>query len=346
MSKDIEIPSLHFGPNYETNDIMLFEIKDEETLQKIIDGTIKMEIVSNLNDPLVICTNNKTFELVEFDTSNSLLVCNGPEIISKQKSTFELRHIKPPFLKFRQLLNRYPATEAEIFDQVSVSHPLSLSYLKENTLCSLEEFDQMMLKVSAFCIEDNVKVPTPELRLLIIDAILRYAQTQEQWRSLNIPDILKNIQIPRLEDAKYRDSVILAVLRSLSYEFSDDTVHLDESLILKHFGTEILKNAYNQKMSKQAFTDEMKGLIPIDMKISEELLYGIFVSDGNDYKYVDEETLPIEIDERFNRLFEIKREWHTHEIEPFFEYFISDDKSFSQLASLYARPVEDLWMPR
>ena len=345
---NLEIPELYFESSYDKDDLMLFEIRDEETLQKILDGTISLEIVSHETDPLVICTNNKTYQLLEFDTSNSLIVHNGPQLFSKQTSTFELRHISPPFLQFRDDLNRYPATEAEIYGEAEVTNPLSFDFLRDNTLCSIEEFNFMLTEVSAFTIGEYVKVPTPELRILIIDSIIRYSleHSPNQWKVINIPELIQRIQIPRIHGAPYRDSVINAVLHSISSDFSDTIAHLDEKKVIQHFGIEVLSAAHDQTLPKEEFYEQMKGVLPIDLNPTEEQLYGIFVSHGDFYTYVDDFSLPINVDERFMALFRIQHEWPTNEIEPFFKYYIGNDISFSDLANLHARLVDDMWMPR
>ena len=345
---NFEIPELSFESTYDKNDIMLFEIRDEETLEKLIDGTISLEIVSHEEDPLVICTNDKTYQLLEFDTSNSLLVHDGPQIFSKQTSTFELRHISPPFLQFREDLNKYPATEAEIYGHSEVSNPLSLDFLRENTLCSRQEFDFMLIEISAFTIGEYIKVPTPELRNLITNSIIRYSlkRSPEQWKVINIPELLENIQIPRIHGALYRDQVILAVLRSLCSDFSDEIAHLDEKKIVQHYATEILTTAYEHTLSKENFYEQMKGALPTDLIPTEEQLYGILVSHDDYYTYIDDSSLPIDINERFLALFQMQNKWHTNEIEPFFKYYIGDDTNFADLASLHARFVDDMWMPR
>jgi hypothetical protein len=90
------------------------DVPSEDDLANIISGEIQLEFVSNGQDPVVLCTSNKSFQVLEFDTSNTLFLHDGPCPLSQHFSTFELRSRPPPFLELRLRFQQHALTEEEI----------------------------------------------------------------------------------------------------------------------------------------------------------------------------------------------------------------------------------------
>ena len=332
-----------FSEDFLDDRFMLFEMPSEEMMQQVISGDIKLEFVSNGKDPIVLCDSSRTFEVLEFDTSNSLFVHDGPLIISKNSSTFELRDKPPPFLELRRLFHANPITEAEI-QGAPIQNPVFASDLAESTLCSREELDTIFFRLCTVSVDGAMKTMTPELYRLIGRTIIQYGMTQPDWKRIHIADFMRDLQLPMAESPIMRD-LVLAVLRRLSNERSADEVILDEREVTKFVAEGVLQST-RRRLDVDEFKHEMLGLLPPGLALNLEHLNGMAVVRDNKILYIDEEKLPLTLHERLEALFGITKGWEEHEMEPFFEFFATKSLPFSDLIQRYARLADGLWMHR
>ncbi|OHS95090.1 hypothetical protein TRFO_38708 [Tritrichomonas foetus] len=340
----IKMEEYVFDQDYQEDKFLLFEFPSEEFLQGVLKGDTKIEFVSNEKDPIVLCTEQKTYDILEFDTSNILLICDEQYVLSGNTSTFELRDKQPPFLLFRRMMHAAPITVSEIKGE-TIENPIYFDDLAKNTLCSKNEFNQILTDICAITVGRILKTPPKDLKDLIINQVLQYSRTVDDWRCINQEKCLEAINIPFIEYPVMK-SIYYAVVKYYAFEIKDDEVVLDEKKVMRHIAEYAFKNARNGFISKNDFEREMDDHLPTGTKLNKELLYGMFVTKDRGYQYIDEETLPIDLIERFNELFRIHEQWEVHEIEPFFEYFITDSLPFIDLAARHCRFANGKWMHR
>ena len=342
-----------FADNFLEDQYMLFEMPDE-TLDKLLKGEAEAEFVSNQKDPIVLCVDDKTFDVLEFDTSNQLLPFMENTILTQNSSTFELRDVNAPFLKFRKMMKEYPMTLEELGGG-EIAHPFVYDELADNALCSLNQFDEMLTNLCSIRINEFVLVPSNDLKDRVIDQIIRYSQTQDDWRRVNLNDLLSKVNfdtiliIPPTNPEAANENIknlITSVLIYLSESFSNNSALLDDKKVVKHIIKNIIQNEREQFMHKEEFEQRVIDLIPHDIKFQDLYIHGVCAPTADGYKYVDEESLPIDVVGRFKALFAIQKTWKEHDLEPFFEYFCTESLSFNTLANRYARFADDLWMPR
>lgn len=344
---------LHFADDFDASNYLLFEVA-EEKLDQILNGQISFEVVSNEKDPVVVCTKGETYDLLEFDTSNTLLIHDGKNIISKANSVFELRDWIPPFLGFKRLMSQNYLTEQEILDE-KLENAMTYDHLLNNTLCSRDEFEDMLIKLSVININGYLKILAPEVRNKIIDQIYRYSQLSDNWREVNKNDLLNNIDLSHLsknlsvEEARNRPilvNILFSVLHSLASDIKEEYVILDDIKIAQYLASTFLLKARFGNMTLEEFENELKGILPHDIPYSLDLFYGIIYLENDNVQYIDEDLLPTAIRERFIILFERKRKWTQSEIEPLFKYFETRLLKFNDFAPRYARFADGLWMPK
>lgn len=331
-----------FSEDYLEDKYILLEMPSEEFLQGVLSGQIKLEFVANDKQPISLCSENKSFDLLEFDTSNSLLLHDGPLILSNLSSTFEMRDKNPPFLSFRQMLHANPITEAEIKSS-TIQDPISYEELKDTTLCSRIEFEDMVIRLAACNINGFIKTPSEELNEMVTDQIIRYSQTLEDWKRVNVNEMLNSFNFP-LMNYPFMKIIVKAVLKSLCIEIQDDIAVLDENKILIFIARMILKNSKNGFITIDDFKNEMKGQMPQNARLNLEIFKGLYAKVKNGFHYINEEALPLDPEQRFAFLFQVKKEWEQSDIEPFFAEYISDKILFPDYASRYARFANGLWM--
>jgi hypothetical protein len=335
---------LGFADDFEDDQFMLFEVQSEQQLADIMSGTVKLEFVSNGRDPIVVCTDSRTFQVLEFDTSNTLLLHDGETILSQHFSTFELRPRSAPFLGLRALLRSNAITEADIRSS-AVQGGLSYCDVLSRTLCSRAEFDDMLRRLCAITVGGMVAAPRPELQRLIGNEIVQYAHTLRDWRLIDVAAFVDVLRIPLIEYPVMRDLVV-AVLRSFAAESSDTHAILDERKVSRFVAADVLRDARNGTMAEDAFEAEMQLQLPTALKLKKEWLFGMFFSEDGRIVFVDEENLPIELTARIDALFRIHKRWETREMEPFFEFFVHDEDPFIDLISRHARMAGGGWMRR
>ncbi|KAK8890041.1 Sister chromatid cohesion protein DCC1 [Tritrichomonas musculus] len=333
-----------FSEDYEEDKLLLFEFPSEELLKEVLEGKTKIEFVSNVVDPLVLCTENKTYDILEFDTSNLLLVHDDGTVLSGNSSTFELREKAPPFLSIRRMLHDNPITEAEIKGQL-IENPNYVQELQNTTLCSIGELNQILIDLCAITVDGAVKTPTKNMENLIIDQILQYSRTLNDWKRINIDDCLKEVVIPLIDYQPMKD-IYYAVIKYYSFEIEERVAILDEKKIIRHIAEFIFRKARNGFLRKSEFEEEMSEYMPENTKIDYDMLHGMFVTKLSGIQFVDEEALPISLLDRFEALFKIHDEWEIPEIEPFFEYFVTDSLPFQDLAARHCRFADGKWMRR
>ena len=347
------VSDFSFNSDFLEDQFMLFEIPDP-MLDRILKGESHAEFVTNKKDPIVLAVDNKTYDVLEFDTSNQLLPYLGDSIITQNSSTFELRRTQPPFLSFRRMMKENPLTLAQLGGE-EIEKPFNFFQLVDNTLCSVTEVESMLTKLCAIRIGDNVAVPANDLRDRVIDNIIRRAFTKDDWRRVNVQDMIKSIDfavilmVDPIDEEKATENItnlIKSVILYLSESYTEETAILDDKKVVKHIIKEFMKDERDSFMHGKDFEEKATGLIPADIKLQEMYIHGICCHSGDGYKYIDEELLPIQVVQRFEALFNIQKKWKESELEPFFEDFTTDELTFNTLANRYARFADNLWMPR
>jgi hypothetical protein len=333
---------LSFVDEFQDDRYLLLEVPSESDLSGIISGQIPLEFVSNDKDPIVLCTSSASFQVLEFDTSNTLFLLDGQTLISQHFSTFEMRPLPPPFLQLRSLFRRNPITEEQIKGS-PISDPITFVSLFNVTLCSQQQFDTLLYRLCVVNLDGILTAPRRELQDLLVNEILQYSFTLSDWRRIKIDTFFQNLAIPMIEEPIMK-KIVFAVLKSYSNEINENEVILNEKKVLRFIAETVLRNAKHGIISDEGFEREMFGLLPISLPLNKESLHGLFFQNGDQMVYIDEETLPIELHDRLEALFRLNRKWETKEIEPFFEFHVHSALTFLELITRYARLSDGFWM--
>jgi hypothetical protein len=187
-----------------------------------------------------------------------------------------------------------------------VENGLSYSDVLSRTLCSRDEFDQMLRRLCAVTVDGMIAAARPELQRLIANEIVQYAHTLRDWRLIDVSTFLGVLRIPLIEFPIMQDLVV-AVLRRFAVESSDTQAVLDEREVTRFVAAEVLRAARNGTMAVDAFAAEMRLQLPPALKMKREWLFGLFFSEDGRIVYVDEESLPIELAARIDELFRIHK---------------------------------------
>jgi len=327
---------------------MLFELHSEEMLQRVMSGAVKLEFVANEGESMVICAvceDSQTYDVLEFDTSNALFVHDGPVIISRHSSTFELRPRPPPFLSLRALLHADPITEAEI-GGAPIQSPIMMADVVETALCSAQELDRVLARLSAVVVDGAVKTAAPELYALIGERIIQHAMTLVDWRRFDAVRFLGGLAMPQIARPVMQD-LVRAELRFFAAEEAGATeLVLDERKVTRCIAEGLMRRARRGTMDEAEFQHEMRGLLPPDLPLRMAHLRGLLFVEGAKVVLIDEEGLALQLSERLDQVFAMRKGWDEAELEPLFEFFVTEALRFTDLMQRHARLVDGRWMRR
>lgn len=332
---------LSFAEDFEDDQYLLFEMPNAAMLEALMSGDGSIEIVTDGDKPLCVCTRDETFELLEHETSNTLLACQDDTILSKHHTTFEIRHLPTPLFEVRSRLSQEYLTIEEIMTG-SIYPITGNEELFQELQISPAEYLKVMKQLAAVNVNGFPRILHPEV----------YRRVAERVCGIIIPST-ESLRIsatsPELNDiAKEFGSILVvkAVIISMSVSSNEEFFVMDSERVSQSIAEKVLTESNGNTMRKEEFKDEMIGLLPSAITFDFSLFYGMSYTTDTHITYVDESILPPKPRDRFNALFEIKKAWITQEIEPFFRYLVTPKLSFTDLAMRYTRLADGMWMAK
>ncbi|CAK9303912.1 unnamed protein product [Gordionus sp. m RMFG-2023] len=341
---------------YNSDDsIKLIEL-DANLMRAIQDGQ-NLVIRGEYEDSLILCTDNKTFELKEAETTNSLLIIsNGlanEELLTNPplENNLKIEHlthnyiepclIKPNFLKLKESLEptayRGPTYEIELIDFFKYS----MKDLKNFIQASDQEILKALYELNATIINGFYRIIENTYFNQIVNHILSLIE-ENSWSYKNV---YLNETLYTLEELFPRE-VVEFVFKSMMKKLlttnpsniinsNDDVYELDEIKICRFFAEDILKNTI--KFDFKDFLNIWKLSVPKGIKTHMTYLEGLAIvlieNNKKIIKFLPEASLPQNTKERLNSLFKIKEKWSLTELKMYFKGFlenISDNENPSK----------------
>lgn len=320
------------------NDIKFLEL-DEYLLTQLKQNK-PLHIKGDGDDNMVLCTEDRTFDLKEAEVSNSLLLIPDLErfvkdqeheldaenriiirkdVIQVFNSYVEPKICPPRFGKLHQLLNnsKYKGPEHESEQMTLYSYNELLSKVQ----ASKKEFDDVLIKLKALEIDNKIRIIDFEYHFRVLSYMLDLIQ-ENSWE---LNEIDKNETIASLEDIVPK--LILEKLFNLYTEPSeiiDDNKQFyryKETDVCRFLAEALLKST--GKLNLMDFMQAWKESVPEGMLADESMLNGLAVIDTetkpNCVWLLYEENLPETITERFRVLFQAKERWTKEQIIPYIE---------------------------
>ncbi|CAH0552194.1 unnamed protein product [Brassicogethes aeneus] len=324
---------------------LMSEIKEGQTL--FIKGADDEEVV--------ICSETKTYNVLEAETSNSLLLVDGLKFTEDVKNTaerginkvrvygiffdyLEAVAAKPHLKKLRNMLEGgiYKGPEHEY--SVKSENLLSITDLNRVIQASNKEIDDAIALMDVVEINNKIRLLDFEYHFRVLSFMLKlidenswqldHIEYEETANSLSdlVPTEIVNVLFDKYTtESKIIDGVQL-------YKYKEDKV-------CTFFAQVLLKSA--GKFNLNEFLQAWKDSVPEGMVPQEEMLYGIAIidrkSNPNVIRAFDEENLSENIMERLNALFEVKEKWSVPEITPYIKRLATEKVDANALLAKYAR---------
>ena len=357
---------LTFGCDLSSVSDVRFIETDGELVKAISEGK-SVSLKGSAEDNAVICSDSKTYEIKEAETSNSMLfiskflgpgVCSGKDLEIAEveyltNSYFELSLSPPKLFKLHNLLSTcYFKGEAEE-REVDVQKLFSVPELTNQVQASLKEVVSCIAAMGAFSLNGYVRLLSFDLSCEMMVHVIQLC-LENDWPLTSIPveGVCKSLV------SIYPKEILIHFLKFFSPEipvWSDDNVvdnnienvSLSRCKVCQLFGNMILKNG--SKFRLRDFIDSWRQVVPNEM---DPVLSDLEDSSIIDYLdlmkqskedtsaamiwYFDKWILPVENDKRLAVLFAQKPAWSFNELFPFFKD-LCDKAGLSTILAKYSR---------
>ncbi|XP_046460037.1 sister chromatid cohesion protein DCC1-like [Daphnia pulex] len=339
---------LQFIPQIlDSKQVKLLEV-NKDTLEYIKSGEC-LFIKGGEDAHVVVCSNSKTFEFKEAETSNSLLLMpslNHGKLIEATESRtlkkqevfgvyhtyYEMRLTKPKLQSLRNALAKYPykGKNSELSkDAVG----LSFTELKNIIQASEEEIINRLEEIPAAKIRGKWRLLDVGFLfgwVSYLDSILREKQLSlEEVTPLNVEDWM----------GLYDIADVNSKCMSLFMEVDDDSLKWKSAAVSQLFALYLLPElrAFD---SKDFFTAWQQSM-PVGVTANEEDLNGVALVDYDStpslVKYLPEFELPEDINERLDILFRNRTKWTLQAITPYVQPLTDNNLNVAALLTKYAR---------
>merc|ERR1711874_47816 len=299
----------------------------------------------------VMCSRDKTYDIKEAETSNSLLLVPSivlPETISKSGSRslscssvsgifhkyLELIEIRPRLRKMKDLLLQNPYNEdsrregkkgllfSEILDRVQAS--------EEEILQGLEHYECVEVGGRWFILDQDYQ-------MVVLSRILKYFD-ENSW---GLDCVHKKETVSTLSGL-VAEEVVSQVFDFYTRPLQEpDDFSVNQEKISRFFGDFLL--AANSGYVLSEFLDMWQKAVPDGITTDLSHLQGLVLVDEEKtpavIKRFAEESLPLTIADRLTVLFGAREKWRLEEISPFVSALTTNKLNVNALLTKYARPV-------
>jgi len=333
------------------DDIKLLEVS-KDIANSLTSGDI-LTIRGHEDENAVICSRDKTYDIKEAETSNSLMLVpqivlpgaiakTGNRTLSFSSVTgifhkyLELIEIRPRLRKLKDLLMKTPYNEdarreeikgltySEILDSVQAS--------EEEILAGLEQFECVEVEGLWYVLDQDYQ-------MMVLSRILKFFD-ENSW-SLNL--------VHKKETVTTLSSLVHPEVVSRVFDFytlpvdggNCDDFSLNQEKVSRFFGDFLL--AANSGYVLSEFLEMWQKAVPDGISTDLNHLQGLVLLEEDKspavIKRFAEDSLPLTIGERLNVLFSAREKWKLEEISPFVSPLTTNKLNVNALLTKFARPV-------
>jgi len=338
-----------------TSNLMGENIKLLEVTPEVADGLEAGEVLTmrgDEGDNSVICSEKKTFEIKEAETSNSLLLVpqlSFPEQITVSESRklgwtsvkgvfhkyLELVEVRPKLRKLKEILSETPYTEdskkdgqtgptfKNLLDRVQAS--------EEELRGGLREFECLEIDGMWFTLDQDYQMKVLSYILRFFDEnSWKFDCVQKAETVLAISDLVPSEIVGQVFD----------VYCSPMEGGTDDEFSLNTDKVCRFYGDFLL--AVNTAYLLTEFLEMWQNAVPEGITTDLAQLAGLVLVEDKDppvIKRFAESTLPLSITERLSVLFTARERWTLDEISPFVSSLTTTKLNVNALLTKHARAL-------
>lgn len=308
---------------------------DKHLTETLTEGQL-VYIKGDDDEDAILCTDSRTYEVVETETSNSLLLLEGIKFVDEIGSVESERGIskvtvhgifydylepkpgKPRLAKLNRLLNKTVYRGPEHESEIPQDDLVTFEDLVDTIQASRLELEQALQSLHVVTIKGNVRLLSFQYQFQVVSLMLQLIE-ENSW---GLDEICYEETINALEDIVPKD-----ILNSLFDLYTEESQVIDSQQLYRYKQFEVCQFLANIILSNSAkfglyeFLETWQASVPEGMVTREEMLYGIAIVDKKSSPCTiwafSEESLPENVIERFKILFNAKEKWTVPEISPY-----------------------------
>jgi len=347
---ELQLPSvsIQFGTHVDNSNLRLLEL-NKDLLEKIENGQ-DLFIRGDVDDSVVICTNDTTYDVKLCQTSNQLLVIpdsitpkqeNSQQTIKrasiKARATdyLEPKPILPKIDKLHQLLPIVSVERVSSLDEIE-NQGISTLELLELVQASETELFNALSRMSALNLKSKWKI------IQELDDIIQQIARAIDDESLNLEKVNFDelVEIINSAETLYPDWSIKHALKQISDCNEDNNYKVNVDKLAIRVGYWLLQKG--PKMYLDEFIETwgmmLPGGVPTDpMKLLDFAYFG--EEKRQTINFLDPLSLPNEAIRLFERLFQIKKKWSEEELMALASRITPPGKKPSVIIQKYCRAV-------
>jgi len=301
----------------------------------------------------VLCSSNKTFEIKEAETSNSLMMLDKvilPADIEKKNSDsgrrlgwstvggvfhkyVEIIEIRPKLRKIKEVLSQNLYNEDTRREN---KKGVSLSDLLETIQASEEELRQGLHHYECVSVSDTWFMLDQDYQMMVLSRILKFFD-ENSWKF----DMVHKTETVEALSELVNEEIVSQVFDLYCDKIDSDDFKLNREKVSRFYGDFLL--AANSGYVLPEFLEMWQKAVPDGVETNIDQLSGLVLVDNEKsppvIKRFSEEDLPPGIIDRLSILFNARERWTLAEISPFIEPLTTKKLNVNALLTKYARPL-------
>ncbi|XP_033644966.1 sister chromatid cohesion protein DCC1-like [Asterias rubens] len=346
---------LYFGSDLNAADMVLMEV--ENSILKSLEEGKSIIIRGEKSDSAVLCLDDKTYDIKEAETSNTLLMlpdCSTPEsfedgkkqIINRYvtgvaKSYYEVKKMIPRLRKLRTLLEECPYN-GEMYEEDAEGNRYTMDHILDTVQASETETREELRKLRACCVNGFWRMLHFDYECQVLSHILSLIE-ENSWTFHKIPlretlSTLENLE-PRAILEHCLDCFADRLERREDDEEDEIFYCLNEDTVCQLFAEMLLRPA--EKFNFAEFLLSWQQSVPEGMTTGLHQLQGVALIDKSSKPEVifhfPLSSTPEHEADRFNFLFKTRERWTQEEIHPYIGDLVTEKLSEGALLMKYCR---------
>jgi len=301
----------------------------------------------------VLCSSNKTFEIKEAETSNSLMMLDKvilPADIEKKNSDsgrrlgwstvggmfhkyVEIIEIRPKLRKIKEVLSQNLYNEDTRREN---KKGVYLSDLLETIQASEEELRQGLQHYECVSVSDTWFMLDQDYQMMVLSRILKFFD-ENSWKF----DMVHKTETVEALSELVNEEIVSQVFDLYCDKIDCDDFKLNREKVSRFYGDFLL--AANSGYVLPEFLEMWQKAVPDGVETNIDQLSGLVLVDNEKsppvIKRFSEEDLPPGIIDRLSILFNARERWTLAEISPFIEPLTTKKLNVNALLTKYARPL-------
>jgi len=338
-----------------TNSLVEENVKLLEVTPAIADGLQSGDVFvirGEESDNSVLCSNNKTFEIKEAETSNSLLLVSDLSFPDEMSSAgarslawrnvngvfykyLELVEIKPKLRRLREVMSEKPLTEHSRKDG---HRGFKFEELLDKIQASEEELRRGLKELECVEVDKMWFILDQDYQMKILSYIIRFFD-ENSWKFdcvmkaetvISLSELVPPMIVGQVFDI-YCDHMVGG---------TDEEYSLKAEKVCRFYGDFLL--AANSCYNLNEFLDMWQKAVPEGITTNISQLAGLVLIEDKDPPVIRRFTecdLPVNISDRLSVLFCAREKWTLEEISPFVSSLTTNKLNVNALLTKYARAI-------